>query len=214
MAMYTNPLYQPSSESIPHREASRLAERVTEVARREIGPMLDVVGYSYFKSTMLPLLAAISRGEDFDLATWSSLISHENVEVSVVDDITGAEKYRISSVFFNTDISIDDVNLKGISVFTDEVKAQANVSETLSQQMMMDIVDSRVIPVTKDEMFSSGVLAIARLNKIFEDHGMATLPDPREYFKRDIMPNVEGAAPAAKEAAAQAVDEADEFDEL
>lgn len=208
---YDNPLYNPRPDLSPtHREMAKQVESLTELARRTITEPLDCVTLSTFKATMLPVLSAIAYGRDFDEERWCSLVSHTNVEVSVVDDETHKEIYRISSIYHNSDIAIDNVDEPGLSVAALESAKQRFVSIPMAQQSIIDALDINTNPTSVSEMRESGILAIERLNKIFADFDMPLLPNPREYLN---MPKSEDAAQSdvniVKHDAAD-----DEFDQL
>lgn len=180
---YTNPLYQPSEDGgEAARAAKYFAEKATEQFREVASATIDVVPYSKFRVSMLPLLAEIANGGELNIDVWLTLVSHPNIEVSVVDDTTGIEMYRVPSVYFNTDVSTDDVDNPGVSVHAKYLEQLRNTSITMAQEQLLEMVESKIDPITNEEMIESGIDAIEKLNTIFAAHDLPLLPNPREVI--------------------------------
>lgn len=182
MSEYNNPKYQPNHESRLSHDAARLAEDFTERFREVLSNPVDVIGLSEFRRVMLPMLAEIAYGREFDLDRWFTIVSHPSVELSVVDDMSGAEIYRLSSVWQQTDISCKDEDMVGMSVFVDSINALKSTDMIAAHDRLMELADERVDHTPPEQTIRDAVLAINRLNKVFEDHQLPMLPDPNHLL--------------------------------
>ena len=216
---YDNPKYQPKHDgNSMDREAAVLAERATETFRATLANPVDVVGYSEFRRALLPRLAVIANGGDFDLEGWLSMVSHPTVELSVVDDQTGEEKYRLSSVYQQTDISCKDEDLDGMSVYAQQLSMMKSTDAVGAHDRLMEMADLRIESVEPRETIAAGVLMIQRLNAVFRDHDLPELPDPSHLLDeydaraRGEEPAAVKTEPAAEAAPAAPVET--EYDEL
>lgn len=213
--MYNNPKYCPDLESRSAEEASRYAERMTEEFRVAMKHQVDVVGISEFRRVMLPMLAEIAHGREFDIERWFTMVSHPSVELSVVSDETGEELYRLSSVWQQTDISCKDDELEGMSIYVESLNMLKSTDMIAAHDRLMELADERIDHTSPDKTIADAVLTIERLNKVFADHNLPTLPDPNQ-----LLVNYEriksGAAPADPVAVAPTVEEDVEleYDEL
>lgn len=218
MMDYSNPKYQPKHEGNSlDREAAVFAERATEVFRETLKHPVDVVTYSEFRRALLPRLAKIANGEDFDLEGWLSMVSHPTVELSVVDDHTGEEKYRLSSVYQQTDISCKDEEAEGISVYAQQLSMMKSTDSVGAHDRLMEMADARIDSTNPRTTIADGILMIQRLNAVFRDHDLPELPDPShlldEYDARERGEfNPEPVAETT--AAAETPVEEDEYDPL
>lgn len=201
---YTNPLYQPSEDGgETARAAKYFAEKATEQFREVVSATIDVVPYSKFRVSMLPLLAEIANGGELNIDVWLKMVSHPNIEVSVVDDVTGVEIYRVPSVYFNTDVSTDDVDNPGVSVHAKYLEQLRNTSITMAQEQLLEMVEAKIEPITNEEMIESGIDAIEKLNAIFAAHDLPLLPNPREVIYGEKPKDV---------AVVETVDDDEDFD--
>lgn len=216
---YSNPKYQPKHDGNSlDREAAVFAERATEVFRETLKHPVDVVVYSEFRRALLPRLAKIAYGEEFDLEGWLSMVSHPTVELSVVDDHTGEEKYRLSSVYQQTDISCKDEEAEGISVYAQQLSMMKSTDSVGAHDRLMEMADARIDSTNPRTTIADGIRMIQRLNAVFRDHDLPELPDPShlldEYDARergDYKP--EPTADEKAVAQAEPVEE-DEYDPL
>lgn len=189
---YDNPLYQPAEDcDETTRQAVFFAERATEQFREVVSATVDVVPYSKFRVAMLPLLAEIAHGGELNIEVWLTMVSHPNIEVSVVDDNTLVELFRVPSVYFNTDVSTDDVDNPGVSVHAEYLEQLRNTSIAMARDRLLELVDEKMEPITNEEMIESGIDAIEKLNKIFAAHDLPTLPNPREVIYGEKQQTVE-----------------------
>lgn len=185
--MYDNPKYQPNLDERSASEAARLAEHHTEEFRKVLANPVDTIPYADFRRVMLPMLAEIAHGREFDLDTWFTMISHPSVELSVLDDITGEERYRLSSVWQQTDISCKDDDLEGMSVYVDGLNMMKSTDYFAAHDRLMELAEDRIDHATPEQIIEDAILAINRLNTIFRDHELPELPDPavlRESYRR------------------------------
>lgn len=216
---YSNPKYQPKHDGNSlDREAAVFAERATEVFRETLAHPVDVVTYSEFRRALLPRLAKIAYGEDFDLEGWLSMVSHPTVELSVVDDHTGEEKYRLSSVYQQTDISCKDEEAEGISVYAQQLSMMKSTDSVGAHDRLMEMADARIDSTNPRTTIADGIRMIQRLNAVFRDHDLPELPDPshllEEYDARERGDFKPALSEEAKAVAAVPVEEEDEYDPL
>lgn len=176
--MYTNPKYNPDMNSRHSQEAARMAEQATELFRETLKNPVDVVPLSDFRRVMLPMLAEIAHGREFDLDGWFAIVSHPSVELSVVDDTTGEEVYRISSVWQQTDISCKDPDMIGISAYMDGLQMMKSTDMIAAHDRLMELAEERIDYTTPEQIIDDAIVTINRLNKVFADHQLPTLPDP------------------------------------
>lgn len=187
---YGNPKYQPKHDGNSlDREAAVIAERATETFRHTLANPVDVVTYSEFCRSLLPRLAPIAHGEEFDLEGWLALVSHPTVELSVVDDETGEEKYRLSSVYQQTDISCKDEEVEGMSVYAQQLSMMKSTDSVGAHDRLMEMADARIDTTDPRTTIADGIRMIQRLNAVFRDHNLPELPDPshllEEYDARE-----------------------------
>lgn len=216
---FDNPKYQPKHDGNSlDREAAVLAERATETFRETLANPVDVVGYNDFCRALLPRLAAIAHGEEFDLDGWLSMVSHPTVELSVVDDATGVEKYRLSSVYQQTDISCKDEDAEGISVYAQQLSMMKSTDSVGAHDRLMEMADARIDSTDPRATIADGIKMIQRLNLVFRDHDLPELPDPsyllEEYDARERGDVPKPTAQPADEKPAQAPVQETEYDEL
>lgn len=181
---YNNPKYRPDPESRSADEAARYAEHMTEQFRETLANPVDRVGLSEFRRVMLPMLAEIAYGNEFDLDRWFTMISHPSVELSVIDEQSGEEIYRLSSVWQQTDISCKDEDLEGMSIYVESLNMMKSTDMITAHDRLMELAEERIDHTSPEQTIRDAVLAINRLNKIFADHELPTLPDPNHLLDK------------------------------
>lgn len=215
MSSYNNPKYRPDPDSRSSEEAARYAEHMTERFREALANPVDVVGISEFRRVMLPMLAEIAYGNEFDLDRWFTMVSHPSVELSVVDDVSGVEIYRLSSVWQQTDISCKDEDLEGMSIYVDSLNMLKSTDMISAHDRLMELAEERIDHTSPEATIRDAVLAINRLNKIFADHELPVLPDPNGLLdKYERIKSGEPEQAAAPVAATPIADDTVEYDEL
>jgi hypothetical protein len=138
-------------------------------AERVLSQDVNVVAMSYsdFLTYGLPVLATVQSG-DFNAQNWIRISGHPSQEVSVVDDITGEEKYRIPALLGHTDLQeVEEFKLARVADHAAIIRQEAPGA---ADQQLYDHL-SLLRPV-EGQLPKYRERIVTALNQVFRDHSL------------------------------------------
>lgn len=168
------------SDNIQRRMVLQEIAEAEELLSKEVN--VSTIWYSDFKRTALPILQSVTTGE-FNAQAWLQITGHPSVELSVLNDQTGEEQYRIPPMCGYTDFQeIEEFNLARVA---DEAAIMKSESPAVADQNLYDHLS--LLQLDHNDLLSCQRRIVDTLNRVFEDHELPTIPTDVTDQKSDSV---------------------------
>lgn len=128
---------------------------------------VTAITYSDFMQYALPVLATIQDGS-FNPQNWLRIAGHPLNELSVVDNVSGEEKYRIPSMLAHSDLqAVEEYKLSQVADHAATIRSEA---PGLADQQLYDHLS--LLSTDEEDNLAYRQRVIVALNKVFGDHDL------------------------------------------
>ena len=157
------------NDSIQKRMIMEELAAAEELLSRNVS--LTTITYGDFVRQALPVLRGIGTGE-FDPQQWIAITGHPSIELSVIDETTGEERYRIPPMMGYSDFQeVEEFNIAKVA---DEAAIMKNESSAAADQSIYDHLS--LLQQDEGELMECQRQVIVAINQVFKDHQIEIIP--------------------------------------